>query len=194
MQAMQYEITLPADYDMGVIHRRVKSKGHLLDDLPGLGFKAFLVRERGQDGSTVNQYAPFYLWSGTEAMGAFLAGPGFRGLCADFGRPAVRHGNGLSYVDGVAADEEARFAVRHREYLPDDTDVTQSLEAAVDASRRTARLAGAVCAVVVLDPQHWELTHFSLWSGAAPDLDGEVFRVLHLSAPERAVLPRGPRW
>ncbi|MDQ8702489.1 DUF4865 family protein [Streptomyces sp. LHD-70] len=194
MHAMQYEITLPADYDMGVIHERVKTKGHPLDDLPGLGFKAYLVRERGQDGSPVNQYAPFYLWSGSAPMAAFLAGPGFRGLCADFGRPTVRHGNGHVYVEGRAAGEEARFAVRLRERLPVDADVAEALGAASDIARQTADETGAVCAAVVLDPHHWELTHFSLWSAPPPSApSGEVYRVLHVSAPERAALAGGSR-
>lgn len=60
MLAMRYAITLPADYDMGIIHDRVATKGPLLDDFPGLGVKAYLVRERGEHGSPVNQYAPFY--------------------------------------------------------------------------------------------------------------------------------------
>ncbi|MCW2914583.1 MAG: hypothetical protein JWN52_2651 [Actinomycetia bacterium] len=37
MHAMQYEITLPADYDMKIIRHRVATKGHLLDAFPGLG-------------------------------------------------------------------------------------------------------------------------------------------------------------
>ncbi len=37
MYAMQYEITLPADYDMGIIRARVATGGNALDDLPGLG-------------------------------------------------------------------------------------------------------------------------------------------------------------
>lgn len=51
MHAMQYEITLPADYDMGIIHDRVATRGALLDTFPGLGLKAYCVRERGVDGS-----------------------------------------------------------------------------------------------------------------------------------------------
>ncbi|SCD81378.1 protein of unknown function, partial [Streptomyces sp. SolWspMP-sol7th] len=58
MHAKQYEITLPADYDMGVIRRRVAVGGHVLDDRPGLGLKAYVIRERGVEGSPVNQYAP----------------------------------------------------------------------------------------------------------------------------------------
>ncbi|WP_158677737.1 DUF4865 family protein, partial [Streptomyces sp. SPB074] len=35
MHAKQYEITLPADYDMAVIRRRVAVGGHVLDDRAG---------------------------------------------------------------------------------------------------------------------------------------------------------------
>ncbi|WP_406087927.1 DUF4865 family protein [Kitasatospora purpeofusca] len=107
MHAMQYEITLPADYDMRTVHRRIATKGPLLDSWPGLGLKAYLVRERGLDGSPVNQYAPFYLWRTAEGLNAFLLGPGFRALCADFGRPAVRHWIGAGLRRGPAADGRA---------------------------------------------------------------------------------------
>jgi hypothetical protein len=51
MYASQYELTLPADYDMGVIRDRVARGGRLLDDRAGLGLKAYLIRERGVNGS-----------------------------------------------------------------------------------------------------------------------------------------------
>lgn len=62
MHAMQYEVTLPADYDTGIVRARVARVGHLLDDWAGLGVKAYLLRERGVHGSPVSQYAPLYLW------------------------------------------------------------------------------------------------------------------------------------
>jgi len=72
MIAMQYEITLPADYDMQIIRDRVGATGHLLDSYPGLGVKAFLIRQRGVDGATSNQYAPFYLWADAAGAASFL--------------------------------------------------------------------------------------------------------------------------
>jgi hypothetical protein len=100
MQLMQYEITLPADYDMGIIHHRVATRGSGTDGFPGLGIKAYLVRERGRHGSPVNQYAPFYLWSELSGMNQFLFGPGFHGIGTDFGRPAVRTWHGIAISDG----------------------------------------------------------------------------------------------
>ncbi|MEU6409281.1 DUF4865 family protein [Microbispora sp. NPDC046933] len=71
---MQYEITLPADYDMAITRERVATCGHALDDRAGLGLKAYLIGERGAAGSPVNQYAPFYLWQDAGRMGEFLVG------------------------------------------------------------------------------------------------------------------------
>ncbi|MGO6908064.1 DUF4865 family protein, partial [Rhizobium ruizarguesonis] len=42
MITMQYSFTLPADYDMSIIDRRIRDKGPLLDGFPNLGFKAYL--------------------------------------------------------------------------------------------------------------------------------------------------------
>jgi len=58
MFAMQYEINLPADYDMGIIRHRAETRGSTLDAFPGLGLKAYLIRERGKARSQINQYGP----------------------------------------------------------------------------------------------------------------------------------------
>ncbi|MFI6206212.1 DUF4865 family protein [Streptomyces sp. NPDC051041] len=194
MHAMQYELTLPADYDMDVIRRRVASRGHLLDAWDGLGVKAYLVRERGVAGSPVNQYAPFYLWNSAAGRNSFLWGGGFQGICDDFGRPPVWQWTGVAYEEGAAVAAAARVAVRRRQRVPEGVPLSGVM---ADAVRETGRLAageGAVLAAAAVDTSRWELVHFSLWEDAAPGVEGEVFRVLHLSAPERDRLPRGRQW
>jgi len=194
MHAMQYELALPADYDMDVIRGRVARIGHLLDDWDGLGFKTYLMRERGVGGSPVNQYGPFYLWNTVEGMNSFLWGGAFQGLVNDFGRPAVRQWTGLSYEEGVAAGSPARIAVRHRQPVAEGGDLSEMMAEAVREAARLAALDGAVCATAVVDPGRWELVHFSLWDHDTPKPPGEVFQVLHMSAPERDRLPRGRQW
>ncbi|MGP4085868.1 DUF4865 family protein [Streptomyces sp. KR55] len=189
MHAMQYEITMPADYDMGIIRRRVANRGHLLDDWQGLGFKAYLMRERGVHGSPVNQYAPFYLWNTVAGMNAFLWGGPFQGIVDDFGRPSVRQWSGLAYAEGSDAHSPARVAVRRRQQVPDDGLLA---EAMAEAARETERLAdedGAVLAAAAVDTSRWELIHFSLWGNDTPKADGDVYEVLHMSAPGRDRLP-----
>ncbi|MFE7319124.1 DUF4865 family protein [Streptomyces sp. NPDC057555] len=184
MHAMQYRITLPADYDMEIIRHRVTTKGPLLDDLPGLGLKAYGVRERGTDGSPVNQYAPFYLWADQEAMTRFLTGEGFRGLVRDFGRPAVHTWQGLHHRPGPAAGHAPVSFTRRTEILPEDADPATAIEEAVAGHEELAATDGVHSTTLGLDPRRWELVHFTLWADAAPhSTDGERFRVLHLSAP-----------
>ncbi|MEU6476934.1 DUF4865 family protein [Streptomyces sp. NPDC047017] len=194
MHAMQYELTLPADYDMDVIRDRVARVGHLLDDWDGLGFKTYLLRERGVDGSPVNQYAPFYLWNTMEGMNTFLWGGAFQGLVHDFGRPSVRQWSGAAYEEGGTADSPAAVAVRRRRPVPEGAVLTEFMADVAEETRRLAGRDGAVLAAAAVDASRWELVLFSLWAHGAPDEEGEVFQVLHLSQPGRKELPRGRQW
>ncbi|MET7684593.1 DUF4865 family protein [Streptomyces sp. NPDC005423] len=194
MHAMQYELTLPADYDMDIVRSRVARVGHLLDDWEGLGLKAYLLRDRGVHGSPVNQYAPFYLWNTVEGMNSFLWGGPFQGLADDFGRPAVHQWTGLSYDEGGAAGSPAAVAVRRRLPVPAAAELGEVM---ADAVRETGRLAaedGVVAAAAAVDTRRWEVVHFSLWEHDTPKAEGDVFQVLHVSAPGRGALPRGRQW
>ena len=91
MLAMQYEFVLPADYEMQRVRDRIRAKGSLFDDLPGLIFKAFTLCDVKQD-APVNRYAPFYLWKDGGSALAFLSGPLFAAVSGAFGRPAVSIG------------------------------------------------------------------------------------------------------
>ncbi|WP_328656265.1 DUF4865 family protein [Streptomyces sp. NBC_00334] len=195
MHAMQYTFTLPADYDMDIVRERVARTGHLLDDWPGLGLKAYLIRARGKDGSPVNQYAPFYLWRTVEGMNSFLWDGAFQRPTDDFGRPAVRKWTGLAYEEGGAAGSPARVAVRRRQPVPEGVPLTEVAARAVRETGRLAAVDGALLAAAVVDTGRWELVHFSLHAHDVPDgVEGEAFRVLHLSQPGRGLLSRGRQW
>lgn len=197
MHAMQYAITLPADYDMRIIRDRVKSKGHLLDDFEGLGLKAYGIRERGVDGSPVNQYAPFYLWADPEAMRRFLLGDGFRGVVRDFGRPTVQHWQGLFHRPGPAGGTAPHAFTRRTESLDEHADVTTAVARAVAAHEELATADGVHSTALALDPRHWELVHFTLWAQGtegAPGSAGDRYQVLHLSAPGVDRLGSGRQW
>jgi hypothetical protein len=70
---------------------------------------------------------------------------------------------------------------------------------AADEAARLARADGAVLAAAAVDTSRWEVVHFSLWDSPlwehdVPGADGDVFQVLHLSAPGVRRLPRGRQW
>ncbi|MEU8171436.1 DUF4865 family protein [Microbispora hainanensis] len=194
---MQYESTLPADYDMKIIRERVATRGHALDDRAGLGLKAYLVRERGVAGSPVNQYAPFYLWNDPGRMGEFLVGGGgFQGIVADFGRPVVRHWTGLAAEAGQARGTRPRAASRRLTELPAAADLTEQVTAALAELRELGRGEGLHTAALAVDPHHWRLLTFALWEREVPGAyaDAERYEVLHLSVPGLASLPSGRAW
>lgn len=193
MHAMQYEITLPADYDMTIIRRRVATRGAATDAFPGLGVKAYAVRERGVLGSPVNQYAPFYLWADPAGMNQFLFGPPFAGLSADFGRPVVRHWTGVAFRPGPAWADSPTAATRAISSLPAEVPVADIVHAAIadlDAAQDTAGLHS--CALAV-DPATWEMVQFRLWAQEPADSWGQRYQVLHVSAPHLQTLPDAGR-
>ncbi|MFI7100655.1 DUF4865 family protein [Streptomyces sp. NPDC050161] len=194
MHAMQYEITLPADYDMEIIRERVRSRGHLLDDFDGLGLKAYGIRERGTDGSPVNAYAPFYLWADPQAMNRFLTGDGFRGVIRDFGRPVVQHWQGLFHRAGPARATPPLAFSRRTTPLPADADPATAIAGALAGHEELAGTDGVHTTALALDPRHWELVHFTLWADAAPQTVGARYQVLHLSAPGIGRLATGRQW
>ncbi|MGW2838581.1 DUF4865 family protein [Streptomyces sp. NPDC001493] len=204
MYAKQYEITLPADYDMEIIRKRVAVGGPTMDDRAGLGLKAFVMRERGVNGSPVNEYAPFYLWNDTGAMAQFLVGGGgFQNIVRDFGRPAAHHWTGIACHTGPAREAAVRSASRRLTPIPADPDLRGDglgLAALIgreaEELRALARREGVHTAALAFDPHAWQLVRFVLWADAvAPDEDAtERYEVLHLSAPGLADLPEGRTW
>lgn len=184
MQAMQYTVALPGDYDMSIIRKRVATRGHLLDRLPGLGLKAYLIRERGAE-SPVNEYAPLYLWTEAFAMGTFLwGGGGFQGIVADFGRPKVDHWVGAGFAFGAAEHEPVGAATIVRGLLADDVDPQDRVAAARHWMHQRAHRGGVHSASVAVDPARWEIVQCTLWAaGASPEFEGRRYQVLHLSAP-----------
>ena len=175
MIAMQYEITLPSNYDMEIIRERVRTRGHFLDDFEGLGFKAYLTRG--------TQYAPFYVWNTSAGMANFLyRGGGFQGILADFGRPVVQHWPGVAFLRGDAAT--AKFATRHITRLAPEAnpmDVVQAVE--------LEKTPGLHSAAFGVDPRTWEVVRFELWE-EHPGEEG-VYEVLHFSEPELGQITAG---
>ncbi|MEL5546883.1 DUF4865 family protein [Serratia nevei] len=184
MLAMQYRFTLPADYDMAIVRRRIANFGHRLDACPQLIVKAYLSAQRSE-GSAENLYAPFYLWNSSAGMSDFLTGEGFRGLSQAFGWPRVNHWlPWLAHFDRPHLTEAAWATCQERAIIPysDLPALRQQQQAAP----------GALASIVAFDPADWRLVRLDLWREPpqSPVQNGQLFRVGHLSAPFDHTAPR----
>jgi len=189
MIAMQYGFTLPADYDMAIIRRRIAEKGHLLDDFPRLRFKAYLYAERddAQLPGSENLYAPFYLWHDNEGMNTFLGGAGFAALARSFGWPSVRTWS-VWQADLAADLRTAAWATREIATIPGHAALAALHDAELDAGSAD-RAAGALGAISAFDPTGWTLLRFRLWPIAPDGLAGtsrQLYRIGHVSQPGAA--------
>jgi hypothetical protein len=183
MITMQYSFTLPADYDMSIIDRRIRDKGPLLDGFPNLGFKAYLSARKGEFGSHDNLYAPFYLWQRPEGASDFLCGPGFEALTSAFGWPQVR--TWIVWQAEISADiASAKFATR-------DVLQTEPYAPLADIRRAESAQAGAdiatgdaLASVSGFEPTTWTRVRFRLWR-EIPEIGEhtQAYRVGHLSLP-----------
>jgi hypothetical protein len=192
MIAMQYSFTLPGDYDMSIIERRVQEKGRGLDNHRPLIFKAYLIARkddpvtRGHE----NLYAPFYLWQGNEGLGDFICSAGFAGLVNSFGWPAVRTWPAIIATEQKENIRDAAFATREIRPIAPFT----SLDTLRTDERRLTGTAvnedGALLALSAFEPTTWTLVRFRLWSDSRQtarltEAQAQAYNVLHVSNPAR---------
>jgi Domain of unknown function (DUF4865) len=188
MIVKQYVITLPADYDMGIIRKRVADKGAGFDHFPGLGIKAFLIRERGRFGAESNQYAPVYLWPSVEPMWGFIAGNGFAAILESFGWTSIHTWFGLAFarVPGGRDLTALRSVTRETDIIEPGTNLADLRQREIDAARKiVANTPDLVLRAVGLNPDSWSLVRFDYWAREQAAIDGprHSYEVLHVSAP-----------
>lgn len=186
MLAMNYQLTLPRGFDMEGLRERIPMIGKRFDNLPGLGFKAFLFRKQGENGSPVNQYAPFYLWNDQAAANRFLwEGGGFDGVANTYGRPIVQTWLGTRLAYGPAAAVSPRWAVRHVEPVRESRVLEDLVVEAGERVEELARAAGVHSVAFAVDPRTWTSVELTLTADQpAGVLDDEVYEVPYLSVSD----------
>lgn len=93
MDLLQYSFTLDPGFPMSAIRERVAAKRHLVDSLPGLRWKAWLLSEPLPLRAQTKSYAPLYLFDDPQAVQAFLCGDLYRAVTDSFGWTRPHHGH-----------------------------------------------------------------------------------------------------
>jgi uncharacterized protein DUF4865 len=184
-----YAHRLPADYDINSIRERARGRAQIWDAVPGLYFKAFLLRERGRFGASQNEYSSLYLWRKDEGFHDFLVDGRTKFVTESFGRPQIETRFTLDAVRGEGRD--ARFLIKQEQDIAPDADLTSSFAEEVARNRAASKQAGVVVAATGVDAERWKFTRVLLSERepTGPD-QGTVYQVLYLAQPLLAELPK----
>ncbi|MGL4741378.1 MAG: DUF4865 family protein [Sarcina sp.] len=92
MIASQYQITLPSDYNMDIIIKRVEKNGYKTDNFFGLDYKFYLITKKDKNNNSYNSYSPLYLWKTAEGLNKFLFEGAYDNIINSFGNQKVNIG------------------------------------------------------------------------------------------------------
>ena len=144
MQAMQYTIKLPSDYDMDIIRQRVRNTGHLMDGFDDLFFKVYLISEKSE-GQLFNSYCPLYIWKNTNGMTKFIFDGYFDHILNSFGWQNIEIGvtSSVEISDHFDSSKYATLEVI-------DIEVSESLKSfAIHEQMQTTKVAKSLFSILI---------------------------------------------
>ncbi len=158
MISMQYNIALPADYDMEIIKKRVYDNGSKTDGFIDLKMKVYLIAEKSRYANWKNQYAPFYLWDKEDGMNTFLLGGPFNNIINSFGRPAVN--NWMVLHEQVKKLSDQQFGILQNYPIYTDCDFKELCE--IEEANYFKWIADKSTTIYVTgyNPKTWEICRF----------------------------------
>lgn len=151
---------------------RGQTRGPLWDHAEGLAFKAFALRERGQQGAPHNAYTSIYLWLDEAEAARFITGPRFEEVIESFGRPPIQTWLPLA----VHASRFAPALSIYREEMPvgEGVDLGELSVADTERNARIATREDVVVSLVGLDTFNWKLARFTPSSVPLRAIEGVV--------------------
>lgn len=171
MIGMQYKITLPNDYDMNIIRKRVTENGHKTDGFHELFFKAYLIA----DSSNKKEYAPFYIWKDSIGMNQFIFDGYYDNILASFGWQSIQIS--IPYqIDLTKKFNEAKYVLEIEHTIQNS--VPLSLPSFTYPNDPTC-----LGKVLVYNPDKWKYVEFYFYENK-PSIKSNfnaVYEVLHLS-------------
>ncbi|MBO0475279.1 hypothetical protein IGL98_003255 [Enterococcus sp. DIV0840] len=178
MNAMQYKIILPDDYDMSLIRKRVEENGAKTDHLQGLLFKAYLISEKVQ-GAISNSYSPLYVWENTDGMNQFIFGGFYDNIIHDFGWQTVQIGVPLT-VDLKDNFSNATYLLEQTIAIPEPQSLTDLPNELLKIQETLPK--HNVGKLIVYNPDKWKAVIFGFYTEKPLQGEAVLYEILHVSA------------
>lgn len=174
MQAMQYKIDLPEDYDMEIIKDRVHQNGNKMDRFEDLLFKAYLITEKSS-GSLSNSYCPLYIWKQTEGMNKFIFDGFYDNIIQSFGWQKIEIGVTI-LVDLDDSFSKSQYVLEEYMDIPPQSTLTNVNFVQEKYNNELGR-------VVVYNPDKWKYVIFTFFEEAPlmEEANKKLYTILHLS-------------
>lgn len=174
MQAMQYTVELPADYNMDIIRKRVRDNGSKTDGFQDLLFKAYLITDK-KTGDNFNSYSPLYIWRQTEGMTKFIFDGFYDNIIASFGFKNIEIGI-TTTTDLSEHFGDSQFVVQQYHDIP----VQQSLK---NFRFDEDNISDSLGKVVIYNPDKWKYVTFNFLANRPHQVsnDIKIYTLLHLS-------------
>ncbi|WP_323703730.1 DUF4865 family protein [Mammaliicoccus sp. Dog046] len=176
MHAMQYEIKLPADYDMKIIKERVRKNGNKTDGFEDLLVKAYLIKEKASNKMN-NVYAPLYLWKSEAGMNRFIFDGYYDNIISSFGWHEINIGIPFK----ISIDEK----IKNSNYLIEEYISIQpsSTMTKLNIQSQFKNINNCLSEVIIYNPEKWKFVKFSFVDQIPKNLDQglEYYKVLHIS-------------
>jgi hypothetical protein len=183
MIAMNYQIKLPADYDMEIIKNRVRNNGYKTDGFQDLFLKAYLIAEKGQYRNIQNEYSPFYVWNKTDGMNSFLLDGPFNSILDSFGWTQVNTWNVLH--QHISVQDKNQYAVIFYKKKEPKTDFSKFCKTEKQLFLDTVGIPNTTAYIIAYNPTEWKTCHFLMSTDVEQAKENAnnslVYELYHLS-------------
>ncbi len=176
MIAMQYKITLPGDYDMEIIKKRIKENGYKTDGFKDLLFKCYLIQEKNVDGFE-NMYAPLYLWKESEGMNKFIFEGYYDNILHSFGWQNINIGI-PNQIDILKNYDEAKYLLEICGVIKTSPSLKYVSDSMKNSVLDDSNVCGSVC---IYNPDKWRYSKFVFLKNRPPKQEANIYQILHIS-------------
>lgn len=181
MNAMQYKIILPDNYDMSLIRQRVKENGYKTDNFQSLLFKAYLISEKVQ-GAISNSYAPLYVWENVEGMNQFIFTGFYDAIIRDFGWQAIQIG--VPFTINLEDNfKDATYLLEQTITITEQQTLTNTPKQLVDIQKTFPKK--SLGKLVIYNPDKWQAVILGFYAEKPIHNEATLYEILHISVNER---------
>ena len=169
MNAMQYKIKLPENFDMDVIRKRVNDNGFKTDGFEELLFKAYLIK----DTESEKEYSPLYIWKDSKGMNKFIFDGFYDNILNSFGWQTINI--------GIPLLQEFKDNFSKAKYLLEIESEIKPMEKMkkMEFSISDNKIIGKA---LIYNPEKWKCTEYYFFEDIPYEKENsKLYEVLHIS-------------